>query len=208
MTAPPSARCWRAPAIAFAPRAESGKASSVLASRRRVCGRFVVCPMTYAVGATSLRSVGGRTCLAVLWTRTRQIPTAFVLPAPSGTEPSGPGYRAPAFGRERDRAPGTLPAPSSYFTDVVSGCRWSLLGFYRKSTSSDGFPIFSETRGAATVSQPYDRRERCFSMWRARRPAGSGVDRAGSGSRAGGAEVDRGGVRAGRPRRAGTAGPR
>ncbi len=91
MTAPPSARCWRAPAIAFAPRAESGKASSVLASRRRVCGRFVVCPMTYAVGATSLRSVGGRTCLAALWTRTRQIPTAFVLPAPSGTGPVAPG---------------------------------------------------------------------------------------------------------------------
>src|ERR1700722_3415944 len=38
--APSSARCWRAPAIAFGPRTASGKASSVLASRHRVCGRF------------------------------------------------------------------------------------------------------------------------------------------------------------------------
>src|SRR6516165_10837598 len=40
VVAPGSARCWRAPAIAFAPRTVSGKASSVLACRRRVCGRF------------------------------------------------------------------------------------------------------------------------------------------------------------------------
>src|SRR5260370_870835 len=42
--APGSARCGRAPAIAFAPRTESGKASSVLASRRRVCGRLCTAP--------------------------------------------------------------------------------------------------------------------------------------------------------------------
>ncbi|HUD18776.1 MAG TPA: hypothetical protein VMQ59_16040 [Acidimicrobiales bacterium] len=49
-TAPPFVgRAWRqallgggrAPAIAYAPRSESGKASSDLAYRRRVCGRFV-----------------------------------------------------------------------------------------------------------------------------------------------------------------------
>ena len=40
VVAPGSARCRRAPAIAFAPRTESGKASSVLADRRRVCGRL------------------------------------------------------------------------------------------------------------------------------------------------------------------------
>src|SRR5450631_3490390 len=34
--APSSARCWRAPAIAFGPRTASGKASFVLALRRRV----------------------------------------------------------------------------------------------------------------------------------------------------------------------------
>jgi hypothetical protein len=39
-TAPGSARWGRAPAIAYAPRTESGKASSVLAYRRRVCGRL------------------------------------------------------------------------------------------------------------------------------------------------------------------------
>jgi hypothetical protein len=38
--APSSARCWRAPARAYGPRTASGQASSVLASRRRVCGRF------------------------------------------------------------------------------------------------------------------------------------------------------------------------
>src|SRR5580692_1708147 len=38
--APGSARCGRAPAIAYAPRSESGKASSDLAYRRRVCGRL------------------------------------------------------------------------------------------------------------------------------------------------------------------------
>jgi hypothetical protein len=39
-TAPGSARWGRAPAVAYAPRTESGKASSVLAYRRRVCGRL------------------------------------------------------------------------------------------------------------------------------------------------------------------------
>lgn len=42
--APGSARCGRAPAIAFAPRTASGKASSVLAHRRRVCGRLCTAP--------------------------------------------------------------------------------------------------------------------------------------------------------------------
>ena len=38
--APSSAWCWRAPAFAFVPRTVSGKATSVLALRHRVCGRF------------------------------------------------------------------------------------------------------------------------------------------------------------------------
>ena len=62
--APSSARCWRAPASAFGPRTASGKASFVLASRRRVCGRFgyaqacvVVTPLI-----SSLSRVGGSAC--------------------------------------------------------------------------------------------------------------------------------------------------
>src|SRR5580692_9885949 len=70
--APGSARCGRAPAIAYAPRSESGKASSDLAYRRRVCGRlcqarglssacplFVVSRLARATGAPKPRLVRG-----------------------------------------------------------------------------------------------------------------------------------------------------
>src|ERR1019366_7157068 len=64
--APSSARCWRAPAIAFGPRTASGKASSVLASRRRVCGRFsyaqdcvVKTPLISSLVSCELHSIDG-----------------------------------------------------------------------------------------------------------------------------------------------------
>ena len=48
--APGSARCRRAPAIAFAPRTASRKASSVLACRRRVCGRLCTALLQWCFG--------------------------------------------------------------------------------------------------------------------------------------------------------------
>ena len=57
--APSSARCWRAPAIAFGPRTASGKASFVLALRRRVCGRLVYAQDCFVV--SSLFVIGLRT---------------------------------------------------------------------------------------------------------------------------------------------------
>ena len=55
---------WRAPALAFAPRTDCGKAGSVLACRRRVCGRLS-CARFYVVGATSPGSV--RSAAPVPW---------------------------------------------------------------------------------------------------------------------------------------------
>jgi hypothetical protein len=54
--APGSARWGRAPAIAYAPRTESGKASSVLAWCRRVCGRMCESPGV-VLGVSSLRRI-------------------------------------------------------------------------------------------------------------------------------------------------------
>ena len=56
--APGSARCRRAPAIAFAPRTESREASSVLARCRRVCGRCVQPSECFWV-VSSIRVVSG-----------------------------------------------------------------------------------------------------------------------------------------------------
>ena len=88
---------------------------------------------------------------------------------------SGPGYPGPGIRPGAGSCSGYSTGRLSHFGDRAAGGRRALLGFYRKSTSSDGFPIFSETRGAATVSQPYDRRERCFPMWS--RPAAQPVRR-------------------------------
>jgi hypothetical protein len=57
--APGSARWGRAPAIAYAPRTESGKASSVLAWCRRVCGRMCEGPGV-VLGVSSLRRIQAR----------------------------------------------------------------------------------------------------------------------------------------------------
>src|SRR5580704_6053570 len=70
--APGSARCRRAPAIAFAPRTESGKASSVLAYRRRVCGRLCTALRWFRFGVlvsglSGHPLVGGRVETASSW---------------------------------------------------------------------------------------------------------------------------------------------
>jgi hypothetical protein len=57
--APGSARWGRAPAIAYAPRTESGKASSVLAWCRRVCGRLCEGPGV-VLGVSSLCRYSGQ----------------------------------------------------------------------------------------------------------------------------------------------------
>src|ERR1035437_8208825 len=56
--APSSARCWRAPAIAFGPRTASGKASFVLALRRRVCGRLVYARDCFVISSLFVIGLG------------------------------------------------------------------------------------------------------------------------------------------------------
>src|SRR5664280_2789019 len=56
--APSSARCWRAPAIAFGPRTASGKASFVLALRRRECGRLVYARECFVVSSLFVIGLG------------------------------------------------------------------------------------------------------------------------------------------------------
>ena len=98
--APGSARCRRAPAFAFVPRTASGKASSVLACRRRVCGRLCTalwssCSVSSSVsGVPASRAV----CASVLTARRR---------SGSSRAPSRAGRRA----RARRRPARTAGSP-------------------------------------------------------------------------------------------------
>jgi hypothetical protein len=109
MTAPPSARCWRAPAIAFAPRTESGK--GFLRPGFTPQGVRPVCRVPDDLRRRcNLSSVGGRTDVPRRSMDTDASDSDGVRPSRTFRyRASGPGYRAPACGRERDRAPGTLP---------------------------------------------------------------------------------------------------
>ena len=83
--APGSARCRRAPAIAFTPRTASGKASSVLTCCRRVCGRLCTAPGM--VLGLVLNSLPG-------WPAGRRVGTSGCRKSP---------VRPPTFGMQRNR---------------------------------------------------------------------------------------------------------